>query len=271
MAGRGAKKERLARTFDRSAALYERGRPGYPRSALRFIASNLGVGRGSVVVDLAAGTGKFTREIVRTGAAVVAIEPMAGMRREFRRRVPDVPIVEGTAEKIPLPSGSVDAVVVAQAFHWFRGRLALREIARVLRPGGLLVLVWNTRDDRYRWSRELTAIIEGAGGPRIYAAAHGGDTLWRRPFRRGASPFTGLKKRTFPHVQDAPPGTFLARALSVSLVAAQPPSVRRRVAREVRTLLATDPQTRGRELIRLTYRTELFWCRLRAPRRVRTI
>jgi SAM-dependent methyltransferase len=257
-----ARRQRLARTFDRSAALYERGRPGYPREAVRFITSAFGLGRGSVVVDLAAGTGKLTRELRGTGAALIAIEPMKGMRREFRRQLPDVPVVEGVAEAIPLPSGFADAVVVGQAFHWFRGGPALREIARVLRPEGVLVLVWNTRDDRVRWSRRFTEIIEGAGGLRPFH-----EQNWRRPFRRGASPFTGLKKRSFAHSQSAPPSTYLARALSVSLVASRPPTVRRRVAREVRALLATDPRTRGRRVVELRYRTEVFFCRKRAATR----
>jgi SAM-dependent methyltransferase len=215
-----------------------------------------------VVVDLAAGTGKFTRELRATGAALIAIEPMTGMRREFHRHLPDVPVVEGTAEAIPLPSGFADAIVVAQAFHWFQGRRATREIARVLRPDGALVLVWNVRDDRMRWSRRFTEIIEGAGGPRLYH-----DETWRRPFRRGRSLFTSLKKRTFPHSQTATPATFLARALSVSLVAASSPAVRRRVAREVTTLLATDPRTRGRKVVTLRYRTEVFFCRRRPAAR----
>ncbi len=163
MAGRRRRKERLARTFDRSAALYERGRPDYPASAIRFAATTFDLGPGSAVLDLAAGTGKLTRALQTTGATVVAVEPMAGMRRVFRRVVPRVPVINGRAEAIPLPAGFVDAVFVGQAFHWFRPGTALREIARVLRPGGALVLVWNTRDDRVRWSRALTRIRRTSG------------------------------------------------------------------------------------------------------------
>jgi len=260
MAGRRTRKERLARTFDRSASLYERGRPDYPASAIRFSATTFGLGRGSVVVDLAAGTGKLTRALRFTGATIVAVEPMPGMRHVFRRVMRGVPVIDGRAEAIPLPSGFADAVFVGQAFHWFRAGRALREIARVLRPGGALVLVWNTRDDRVRWSRTLTRIVERAGGPRTRGTS---DLAWRRAFRRGASPFSGLRKRTFSHSQCAPPATFLARVLSVSTVAAQLPAVRRRVAEEVRELLATDPRIRGRTVIELPYRTEVFYCHKR--------
>ncbi|MGA8536951.1 MAG: class I SAM-dependent methyltransferase [Thermoplasmata archaeon] len=267
MEGQRVRKERLARTFDRSASLYERGRPQYPATAIQFAAATFGLGRGSVIVDLAAGTGKLTRALQATGATIIAVEPMPGMRRVFRRVVPEVPVVDGRAEAVPLPAGFADAVFVGQAFHWFRGGTALREIARVLRPGGALVLVWNTRDDRVRWSRRLTEIVERAGGSRGRATTS--DRGWRRPFRRGRSPFTGLRKRTFPHTQSATPTTILARILSVSHVAVQPPPVRRRVAKEIGDLLTTDPRTRGRKLVELPYRTEVFYCRKRPARRTR--
>jgi ubiquinone/menaquinone biosynthesis C-methylase UbiE len=261
-----ARKERLARTFDRSAALYERGRPDYPMDAIRFAAATFGLGRGSVLVDLAAGTGKLTRALQGTGATLVAVEPMPGMRRVFRRVVTGVPVVDGRAEAIPLPSEFADAVFVGQAFHWFRGRTALREIARVLRPGGVLVLVWNTRDDRVRWSRSLTEIVARAGGPHTHAHASTSDRGWRRPFESTTSPFTRLHERTFRHTQSATPATFVARVLSVSHVAARPLAVRRRVAQEVRAVLATDPRTRGRTVVELPYRTEVFYCRKRGAR-----
>src|SRR5205085_3090841 len=113
---------------------YERGRPGYPREAIDELVRRLRIEPGTRVLELAAGTGKLTREVVPTGASVVATEPVEGMRRELRRQLPEVPVAAATAEAIPFRDASFDAAVVAQAFHWFHGPRALAELHRVLRP-----------------------------------------------------------------------------------------------------------------------------------------
>ena len=124
--------------FDTAAREYERGRPGYPEDAVRWLVESLRIGPGTTVVDLAAGTGKLTRLLVPTGAGIIAIEPMAGMREQLARSLPEVPLFEGTAESIPLSSACADSITVAQAFHWFKAKEALAEIHRVLRPRGRL-------------------------------------------------------------------------------------------------------------------------------------
>ncbi|MGP8072568.1 MAG: class I SAM-dependent methyltransferase [Thermoplasmata archaeon] len=258
-----ARTTRLIRTFDRSAALYERGRPGYPPAAVRFLGRTFHLGPGSTIVELGSGTGKFTRALLPLGATLVAVEPMAGMRREFRRRVPTVPVLEGSAEAIPLPDGFADAVFAAQSFHWFRGMTALREIARVLRPGGGLGLVWNAREERAGWAREFDQLLNRHGG-------HGPSRRggWRAPFGRSTSPFRALHHRKFPYAQTAPAATYPAWALSVSRIQALPPATRRKVAREVRALLSTHPSTRGRAVVKLPYRTSVYYTSLRgSPRR----
>jgi len=253
-----ARTTRLIRTFDRSAALYERGRPGYPPEAIRFLGRTFHLGRGSTIVELGSGTGKFTRALLPLGAALVAVEPMPGMRREFARRVTSVPVLAGSAESIPLPNGFADAVFAAQSFHWFSGMTALREIARVLRPRGGLGLVWNAREERAGWARDFDVILQRHGG---YGPSRPGG--WRAPFRRRTSPFMGLHHRKFPYAQSAAAETFPAWALSVIRIQALPPPVRRRVAHEVRTLLATHPTTRGRPMVSLPYRTSVYYTRLR--------
>ena len=143
-----------ALSFGGVAEQYERARPGYPEDAVDWL-----VASAQRVVDLAAGTGKLTRQLVARGLDVTAVEPSPGMLAQLRVAVPGVHAVEGRAEEIPLPDESADAVVVAQAFHWFDAPIALREIARVLRPGGALGLIWNDRDDDVPWVARLSSLI----------------------------------------------------------------------------------------------------------------
>ncbi|MGC0419673.1 class I SAM-dependent methyltransferase [Embleya sp. AB8] len=146
--------------FSRDTDRYERARPSYALDAMDHLCAGAGLGPGTRVLDLAAGTGKLTRLLVERGARVVAVEPSAAMRETFARVLPDVPVHDGTAERIPAPDGAFDVVTVAQAFHWFEPRPALREIARVLRPGGVLALLWNERDEADEFVTGLHAVAE---------------------------------------------------------------------------------------------------------------
>ncbi len=245
--------------FDRVAAVYERSRPEYPAAAIRYLGRALRLGPGRTVVELGSGTGKFTRALATLGVARVAVEPMDGMRAVFARAVPEVPVLAGTAEAIPVPDGFADAVVVAQAFHWFRPAPAVREIARVVRPGGGLGLVWNYRDESVGWQRQVSELLDRYRKSTPASRGH----RWRSAFERPSSPFGPLTVRTFRHVQRATPRTMVERFLSVSFVANLPADRRRRVAREIAKILATDPQTRGRRSIALPYRTRVYWTRRR--------
>jgi SAM-dependent methyltransferase len=130
-------------SFDRVADEYERARPDYPPEVL----DPLPLGRDSDVLDVGAGTGKLTRVLVRRYRHVTAVEPLANMRAILERVVPEAIALAGSAEQIPLDDASVDAIFAAQAFHWFDKARALPEFVRVLRPGGVLALVWNSADD----------------------------------------------------------------------------------------------------------------------------
>jgi SAM-dependent methyltransferase len=132
--------------FKKAAGEYARGRPDYPVDATSWIIGRAGLRPGRTVVDLAAGTGKLTKELVKSGARVVAVEPLDEMRAELQQLLPEVEAYSGTAEKTGLEDALADAVTVAQAFHWFANDEALSEIARVLRHDGLLFLIWNRRD-----------------------------------------------------------------------------------------------------------------------------
>lgn len=154
MTDRSAISER-ASSFGAVAAQYERGRPGYPPAAVDWL---LPAGEPRVL-DLGAGTGKLTRQLLERDLDVVAVEPSDGMRSELRRVIPEARCLAGSAEEIPLPDGSVDVVLVAQAWHWVDVERAAPEVARVLAPGGRLGLLWNIRDEREPWVAELGRIV----------------------------------------------------------------------------------------------------------------
>ena len=147
-----------ASSFGEVADAYERARPGYPEDAVRWLAGD----EPCDVVDLGAGTGKLTRSLVALGHRVTAVEPLAEMREHLRAAVPGATALEGSAEALPLPDASADVITCAQAFHWFDHATALAEIARVLRPGGRLALVWNARDDREPWVAKLSVAVIGS-------------------------------------------------------------------------------------------------------------
>jgi SAM-dependent methyltransferase len=231
-----------------SAELYERGRPDYPAAAIARIVERLDLRAGRTVLDLAAGTGKLTRLLVPSGANLVAVEPVRGMRVELERRVPGVLALAGTAERIPLAADFVDAVTVGQAFHWFRPDDALREIHRVLRPGGGVALIWNARDDRDELQSALSAIIDPleAGTPR----RGGGD--WRAVLD-GSSLFGPCEAALFEHRQTLDEEGLVGRVLSISFIATAPAGVRADVEQRVRELA----RQAGSRVV-LPYVTELY-------------
>jgi len=234
-----------ARGFERGVADYERGRPGYPPEAVDLLARELEIGPGTTVLDLAAGSGKFTRALVRCGAHTIAVEPVNGMRAALARSLPQVEALEGTAESIPLADGSVDAVTVAQAFHWFDGGRALPEIHRVLRPSGRLGLIWNRRDARSERQRRLSAIVDPyRGDVPAYATS-----AWRRAFEESAL-FSPLEERRFQHVVEADVEGLVARVASISFISVLPDDERERVLERVREL-GPGP---------LEHVTDVYWC-----------
>jgi SAM-dependent methyltransferase len=214
--------------YARAVLAYERGRPGYPPAAVDFLAARLRLGPGRTLVDLAAGTGKLTRPLLATGAEVVAVEPVAEMRAPLPA---GARAVDGTAEAIPLPSESVDAVAVAQAFHWFDGDAALVEIHRVLRPGGALALVWNRR----RMDDPLNQAIEELVTPHRGRTSTFHTGAWRAAFER-TKLFGPFEERVFPNEQLLDADGLVERVASISFIAALGEKERTKVLRAARAL-----------------------------------
>jgi SAM-dependent methyltransferase len=244
----------LAASFGRVADAYDRGRPSYPPEALRWLASGLGLTAESTVLDLAAGTGKLTVGLRPLVGRVIAVEPVAEMRRVLEAAQPQADVRAGTAEVIPLEAASVDAVLVGAAFHWFDAEAALVEIHRVLRTGGGLGLLWNRPEwDAEPWYRDFAAVRERAraaqgGPPNLYSTGS-----WRAVLEE--SPLYGpVQKREFRHIHRVSREEFLARVASWSVFAVLPEARRSDLLAEVGAML----DGRGVTVLDLRYRTDTY-------------
>lgn len=228
-----------AAAFGRAADIYERARPGYPGEALDWL-----LPAGSPrVLDLGAGTGKLTRLLAERGLDVAAVEPSDGMLEELRRQLPDVPVDRGAAEQLPFEDASFDAVIAAQSWHWVDVPRASAEVARVLRPGGRLGLVWNTRDERVAWVAELSRILE-----RGVSHMDSANPEIGRPFGQieyftteWSSPITG--------------SGLIELVASRSYMIIAPEQERRRIMLDVRNLIDHHPELSGREQFEMPYVT----------------
>lgn len=234
---------------------YEAARPSYPPEAVAWFVEHLRIAPGATVVDLAAGTGKFTRLLVPAGASLIAAEPVAGMRATFRDVLPNVPIIATTAEQLPFRDGSLDAVTIAQAFHWFDEDRAIAALARAVRVGGRVGLVWNARDRSVPWVNDVWAIMD-----RVEKRAPWRDhENWRDSALRDRPGFGPLNAAEFRHEQTVTPAAMVQRVASVSHVAVLPHAEREAVLEEVRNVLRSDPATRDRDELQVPYRVDCYW------------
>jgi SAM-dependent methyltransferase len=237
--------------FAQNAADYERARPEYPPTAVDFLIDRLELRPGRTVFDVGAGTGKLARLLVASGATVIAVEPVESMRNQFARVLPDLMILDATAERLPFDPDSADAIVCAQAFHWFSTTEVLAEFARVLGAGRPLGLVWNVRDMSVRWVQQFTELLRPYEGDRPdHNRGH-----WRTVFD-GDVPFTALETTSFVHEQTMTPDLLVARAASMSFVGALDAETRTELLARVHGLGASLGST-----FLMPYRTDVHIAR----------
>ena len=250
--------------FGSSAAAYDRARPGWPPEAVGAAFEHFGLAPGAPMVDLAAGTGRLTRELAAAGASVTAVEPLDEMRALIR----GANAVAGTAESIPLPDGSADAVFVAEAFHWFDTRRALAEIARVLRPRGGLAILWNVgqpQDEEQPWRAEIVELVRGVyyhpEGRRTPAASGNDPRDDKAEWRTGPGweRFEPLELQSFEHTQHLSAGDYVTLVSSWSFVGALPDAERTELLDSVRAVLARH----GVDAFDQRWRTDAYLTRLR--------
>ena len=237
--------ERVLRgsSFGGVAAAYAEHRPDYAVDAVRWA---LEPAPGSRVLDLGAGTGKLTATLVALGADVTAVEPDPAMRAELQRLLPEVRAMAGSAEAIPLPDASVDAVLAGQALHWFDMAVAGPEMARVLVPGGILAGLWNVNDDRVDWVAEVERISEGSASLTFSGwNAHSAD------IRLAAMDLPGLfsppERAEFPHELRRTAESLLATIATHSKLLVMDDEARTALLGRIAGYLARAPETAAGE------------------------
>ena len=198
-------------SFGAAAAAYAEHRPGYAEAAVRWALEPVAGRRPLRAVDLGAGTGKLTATLVRLGADVTAVEPDPQMLTELRRAMPGVSSVPGSAEEMPLPDASVDAVLAGQAVHWFDLDRAMPEIARVLTPGGVFAGLWNVDDDRVAWVAELAELSKRRSSVTLMRWRDGmGRSRLERLTAAGSGLFGPVQEEDFGHGQARTADSLLA-------------------------------------------------------------
>lgn len=235
-----------ARSFGAAASVYGAARPGYPVEAVAWL-----VGDARRVLDLGAGTGKLTEALVALDLDVIAVDPVEEMLEELEVQVPGVPRILGTAEDIPIEDASVDAVVAGQAWHWFIPERAVPEIARVLRPGGTLGIVWNSRDTSVGWLREAGEIMH---------ERHDASASFDAYVKVGR-PFGPIEEHRVDWVERMPRARFLDLVRSRSHWITAPETEQRAVIAAIETLLDTHPDVAGAEELAVPYVTRCFRAR----------
>jgi len=236
--------------YSRVAAAYERGRPGYPAIALEWLRDRLHLDREVALLDLGPGSGQLTRLLVATPARIIAVEPAAAMRKKLHK-ILGIDVRDGAGDDIPLADDAVDALTVANAFHWFATPEALREMHRVLAPAGALALLWNRRDKEQHIQRALTALVE----PYRVDEPNYASMEWRAVVE-DSDLFSIVEAATFDNPHQTDVHGVVDRVLSTSFIAALPRAEQEAVLETAHTLAAAEVAP-----ITLRYRTDCYLLR----------
>jgi SAM-dependent methyltransferase len=241
-----ADRRRHASSFGGAAVAYSEHRPDYAQVALRWA---LALAPGRRVLDLGAGTGKLTGTLLAAGLETTAVEPDPAMLAELHKTLPSVHAVPGSAEAIPLPDASVDAVVAGNAMHWFDMAVAGPEIARVLVPGGILSGLWNVLDDRVGWVAELARISGSeAIGPRDTPDSWRAETATAHLPPDGVAAWFGSPEQAaFPHGQRRTAESLVATLATRAGMLVMPEQDRQERLRRIRGFLTSCEETASGE------------------------
>lgn len=243
--------------YSKSDLNYDDGRPEYPKTAIDFLVGQLQLGANAAVLDLAAGTGKLSKCLQDFFPSFVALEPLDAMRAQLQKNLPEIKAASGSAEKIPFPNASFDAVFVGTAFHWFRAEDAYQEIHRVLKPGGGLALIWSawSKTEIPDWLAEIRSIIEplGKGVPRYKTME------WKSPFGKMRL-FSELKNKNFDYPVSCTREQICARYLSTSFIAALDAAEKSNLRAEIMAILGKYESADGKKHFRVPYQIDAYWC-----------
>jgi SAM-dependent methyltransferase len=234
--------------YSRIAKDYDKGRPDYPPEAISFFINALELHPRQKVLDLASGTGKLTKALIGFDLCLCAVEPVEEMRSFFSERFPAVPMFEGKAESIPLPDGSMDAVLVGTAFHWFDGEKALSEIGRVLKKGGKLGLIWNIFDGKQPWVGKIRQLIEPGIDLKM---------CWQESFLHHPG-FQVMGHHEMEYFISGKVSDVLNRIDSAKIMGTLSPKKKQELVKKALDILAADEISR-QEIFGIPYRIEIDW------------
>lgn len=245
-----------ATNYQNMSNLYESGRPGYTSDSVFALCDHLKISPSSQIVELGAGTGKFTRVLLEKYPNVIAIEPVPAMLEQLKAILPNTRAILGTGEVIPLPAHSCDFILIANAFHWFATEKALQEFVRVLKPNGGLGLIWNL-DGVFtsNWGKTIDSWLdEIEGDTPQYKTGQ-----WRHVLEN-SSLFSALCEETFSSSRTTNRDEVIQRVMSISFVAALEESKRRSLQSKIEHQLATHAETRDQKELKVSFDTKIYWC-----------